>query len=530
MSKKPEQDRAVQRAIGALREEIRESLSGRLPPRSELASRLHTSLRTVDSAMKALEREGLLDIVNGKGTFVRKHHAHAPSCDTSARALARTIRLAIEQGTYAPGSPLPKVEYFVLTNSCARNTVTQALRLLARQGYAHKKRNRWYSGRAHRPSRRGTNHPARAAHRPVVLIVVESYPAWRELFSSHNYPFMLSFCAELTAHGIHYDIVQKGGASSSAHAFPTGFREIAAHIRKLDARLRGILIVRFTKSADIGSLQEWITWLGRFGKKLVWHDWEDNTPSRMQLDLPRKNFYRCAPDERALVRAALEQLVANGHQHIGIMRCGRLEGQNWYVRRMQVLEEAVRESFPVLRIHHVRQDENIWHQGDMYYRNPLEQEDLMLAHADAVAADLGGALRSAPGKTARRRFREEMARRMPSLTALLSSPDITAVIAPNQWHAVNYYHWCVLMGLRVPRDISILSFDNWLPFSRHPLSTIDQKLDSLGFRAAHLFIEDIPVKADARGNVHCDPVCIDRGSIGPPRPAGPALTNFSSAR
>jgi DNA-binding LacI/PurR family transcriptional regulator len=69
---------------------------------------------------------------------------------------------------------------------------------------------------------------------------------------------------------------------------------------------------------------------------------------------------------------------------------------------------------------------------------------------------------------------------------LKRAPEITAVIATNDDMAYGAIHACADAGLRVPDDISIIGFDDYLN-SKHcnpPLTTIRQPLDELGYRAA----------------------------------------------
>jgi DNA-binding LacI/PurR family transcriptional regulator len=61
----------------------------------------------------------------------------------------------------------------------------------------------------------------------------------------------------------------------------------------------------------------------------------------------------------------------------------------------------------------------------------------------------------------------------PTPSALLDDLGVTAILAPNDYFAHQYYHWLRAAGLRLPEDVSLLSFDNnrySLPFS---ISSID---------------------------------------------------------
>jgi DNA-binding LacI/PurR family transcriptional regulator len=61
----------------------------------------------------------------------------------------------------------------------------------------------------------------------------------------------------------------------------------------------------------------------------------------------------------------------------------------------------------------------------------------------------------------------------------------------------------------------MVSFDNSAESVYIPLSTIDFGLPRLGYLAAHIFINDIPVHADHEGNIAGLCTLVDQGSIGP---------------
>jgi len=90
--------------------------------------------------------------------------------------------------------------------------------------------------------------------------------------------------------------------------------------------------------------------------------------------------------------------------------------------------------------------------------------------------------------------------------------DITAIIAPNDMVGRSYLSVLDLLGCRVPEDISVLGFDNWFRFSFFPLSTVDFGLASLGYRALHTILGDIP-DLDREHEIAATPYVEDRGSV-----------------
>jgi len=92
----------------------------------------------------------------------------------------------------------------------------------------------------------------------------------------------------------------------------------------------------------------------------------------------------------------------------------------------------------------------------------------------------------------------------------------TAIIAGNDFFARDYYYWFTIMGIGIPDRISMISFDNQPEFFTYPMSTIDFGFSRLGYQAAHILIGDIPMHADAEGQLPGACTLVDRGSIGPP--------------
>jgi DNA-binding LacI/PurR family transcriptional regulator len=69
----------------------------------------------------------------------------------------------------------------------------------------------------------------------------------------------------------------------------------------------------------------------------------------------------------------------------------------------------------------------------------------------------------------------------------------TAIIARNDFTAIGALHAMQELGIRVPRDMSIVSFDN-TPISAHttpPLTTVAQPISEQGSRAARCLLDRI---------------------------------------
>jgi DNA-binding LacI/PurR family transcriptional regulator len=71
--------------------------------------------------------------------------------------------------------------------------------------------------------------------------------------------------------------------------------------------------------------------------------------------------------------------------------------------------------------------------------------------------------------------------------------------------------------LRIPEDLSLISFDNSSESMIFPLASIDPGFSYLGYRAAHVFIGDVAIAADRSGSVPSQFRLVNRGSLAPPK-------------
>jgi DNA-binding LacI/PurR family transcriptional regulator len=103
---------------------------------------------------------------------------------------------------------------------------------------------------------------------------------------------------------------------------------------------------------------------------------------------------------------------------------------------------------------------------------------------------------------------------IPVITWILNQPEITAVLASNDWQGRKLHTWLTDLGVRVPEEISLLSFDNYRSKYWHPLTSVDFGFDSLGYAAFHTILGDIPIKHDRKGNIKPVARVVHKGSVG----------------
>jgi DNA-binding LacI/PurR family transcriptional regulator len=96
------------------------------------------------------------------------------------------------------------------------------------------------------------------------------------------------------------------------------------------------------------------------------------------------------------------------------------------------------------------------------------------------------------------------------------------VLAANDWMAMGILKACRTRGLRVPRDISIVGFDDiaFANLTDPPLSTVCLPRDELGRRAVEALMLSLQARSDHPPEVQVPTHFVPRGTTGPAAGAG----------
>jgi DNA-binding LacI/PurR family transcriptional regulator len=90
----------------------------------------------------------------------------------------------------------------------------------------------------------------------------------------------------------------------------------------------------------------------------------------------------------------------------------------------------------------------------------------------------------------------------------------TAVVFPRDVAARGYLRALDRMSVRVPTEISTLSFDNHLDSTVFPCNTVDFGAEELGYQAFHALSGITPITRNCRdGSIAVVPAVVDRGSV-----------------
>ncbi|MBD3393125.1 MAG: GntR family transcriptional regulator [Chitinivibrionales bacterium] len=510
----------AERIAATIEETLRANPGLPVPSVREIVRESEVAKNTAVAALRILSSRGLVKLRNRRRPVRLDIPGESFSDHTSAGRFARNVRDKIDDGILRAGDTLPKQLHYILTDHVSGSTVSRAMSILSSEGLIHRQGKRWAVGP--QPAAPAPGYKARE-EKPVVLILVQGYDFWRDLFTMHSNLMISTFCTELKRFGHEYLVVQKeiAQAPTVVHAdrratsrdfFAAGRADILKTIQKLGDRYRGTFVVVHQK--DLDDMRDWVSWLGQFDRPVVFLDIENRLPHLDRRTVGRRAFFRCYSEERALVRLAVSALADRGHRSAALIVPNRFAREDWLINRRELIADLCRQA---------RLDLTVWEHNERLWLIGREPEynllydymgiNPMFNHVDSIRESIRAAHPKATRARREKLLSQELARTVPSLTPLLKPNRATALIAANQWAAVNYLYWLKNVGIAVPKDLSLVAFDNYLYFSREPVTTVDQKLEDIAYKAAHIFVGDIPIRADRRGNIATVPELIDRGSI-----------------
>jgi DNA-binding LacI/PurR family transcriptional regulator len=337
-------------------------------------------------------------------------------------------------------------------------------------------------------------------------VVVPNYYAWRFFLTSpHFNRFFARFREELNEFGLDWSVAFAHKSGRGTTMFPSGMNEVLSMATAQSDGYRGLLV-----AGNLSNTRNWREWLVRFkstGKPSVFYC-SDGTTARSISDvsLP-KNCFRAFFDERAAEALVLSRLVQAGHREAVYIRTDADEG-NWQTRRHDGLRETGARHTPSLGMRLVDESERLAGDGTFPDTSMME---LAAGGRRAGVEPLERSRLTLPRKAAQKALRQGFSH----LARLLGRRGTTAVMAPNDAHAANIMLSLGILGVRIPKDMSLVSFDNDPLTAHYPITTVDLGLQGLAYSLAHLFIGDIPVASDKNRNIVSKPFMSDRGSVGP---------------
>lgn len=504
-----------------------------LPDLKELAQRLNCTYSVLASAIRILLNRGFLA---KKGHTIRPVSSESSANRGRWKLLSDSIEKEILSGMRKAGEHLPKKNYFASKFHMSNTTILKAFQFCAEQGLLHKEGRSWVVGKKEREG------PFEGSP-PVVLVLENRIGRFHSMYTIRTRRFSPSFQEEARKCGIRLTFGLTETWAAPSGTLPRGKEEIMSLVSRLGYRYRGTLIV--ATKGEFEELDDFVSLLGSTGQPVVWVDTHDTGVSRSTRP---KQFRRAHFSEDAALFSALRHLVEYGHRTIGFSYNPRVP---WQVCRYQKILDIVRRKGMPLKVVTNPRPKTLWerlsegsiernvdrlqHEGPPILAESLNWlvnhvEDFYesvkyIAQLHGIHGEIG-LIKCSEHLSRRGLCKEDRAAVFSHVLAVAESPILvpflrdsapTAIIAPNDHHARTMYFWLRNAGVQIPRDISVLSFDNYEQFLEIPISTVDFGFGYLGYAALHAILGDIPVKMTQNGDICAQPHVVDRGSVGYPR-------------
>jgi hypothetical protein len=418
---------------------------------------------------------------------------------TSAFRLFEKLKDMILNGHYQIGNVLPKVDYFVLSEHVSPTTVCETLRLLSGENLIHRRGKKWLVGPQRRDEGAGGERISTREGGLNVLLLLSTYDGWREATRVwHIHRFINELRLQLAPYGVAMRMAFTTPGTS--RFFPSGHDAVAAHVKSMgNSYAATVAIISHFITPDY---RDWISQLCLLKKPVILFD-----PGDIDAGLTRdtvggmKNFYRLYHDETQMVSVAMEKLARHGHSRIGIGYIDR-EFQEWTVQRLSRLKDCIAKSFPDITLHTVEHTEDAW------------KESSWVSPDDFTAKYAGGQGQHGAYSIGAKKA-EAIRKSIPSFMSLIDA-NVTALLAANDQYARRYYSLLQALGISVPNDISMISFDNDPEAAAYPITCVDRGVTYLSYMAARIIAGDIPVRINPDGLIDAHPTLCERGSVATP--------------
>ena len=360
-------------------------------------------------------------------------------------------------GKLRAGDALPKISEIAERIQASYTTVVAELRRAEEQGYVHKKGRAWILGQRQEESNLYTSGPP---SKPTILMLQHNLGTWRSMAFEPRYSsFFHAFERESNRFGIPSKAVFTGYGDHSFLGLPVGLDAILQEAKNLGNLYQGVVIP--FRLQRIPGFLKWCKSLADLGKPVVWFDRNGVRPSQLTHI---EGFYRVFHDETKGLHVALKALKESGHQKV------------LYVG-----------------------NQNLW--------SP-QRGELLAVEAEKLGLQLKSIVLGKE-KVREGRFEKQFKKRV-------MQRKETALVVANDFETNQLLPWLLEQGLKVPQDLSIVSFDNYSRIFAHPFSTVDFGLDYLGYASFHLLSKFVPVNKAKQGEVISEPFVVDKGTIGPP--------------
>jgi DNA-binding GntR family transcriptional regulator len=529
----------AERIAQQLEDDLQEYTSLYLPTIRDMSEHYNVSLKTMHSAVQLLKKRNIISGCRGRRMELLKNKPERPLPErqSSDDRLLYYLRKRIQNGIYPVGHSLPKISFLMSELGVSDRTVSKAYSILERENLVYRKGRSWIVGY---PQKSLTVEILRSP--PVIILLLAQEHGWQIINqAARNGKFCKSFEREAEAHGLQIYPVFHNETKILPEVFPAGEAQLRKTIRRFDHRYMGTLIVGSHR--EINVLDTVIDELLSTSKPVVWFDRfnEKNVHSH-----PAKMFTRCTfPENEEIVRA-VSFLKEMGHSHIALPLVWK-ERSGWRKRRAESIErEADRQGLHIYRIENplcygnkpIPQEELEKSCQALNEHGNLTMKKLLQRYSGENSYDIVRNIFLPEGKLPlfpTNDFLHLFSLDISSTLSALEQEDytqsaiffnvmlarskgydrITAILAPCDFDAYHIYFWLKSAGFSVPKDFSLLSFENIFtpkPFPL-PITSVDYGSDQLGYGAFHSIFRDIALRKEKDGTIYSQPRVVRRGSV-----------------
>jgi DNA-binding LacI/PurR family transcriptional regulator len=228
-------------------------------------------------------------------------------------------------------------------------------------------------------------------------------------------------------------------------------------------------------------------------------------------------FYSILQNNESAISSVLKTLSGMGHRKIG-MPYFQQSQESWRphfsLTRKNLFSRAAANDFPEINLITTKMagaipggaDEKIWN-ARQWTSSLHMMEDLLARIAEKKDRHPSSAVTSA------RPSREDIIAYMPFLAKLITEDGITAIVGSNDYYSCQFYVWLSYLNINVPRDISLISFDNSALIRQYPIATVDWGYAHMAYCAVHILVGDIPIAHNSEKVMYSKTRLIDRGSL-----------------
>jgi len=493
--------------------------SARLPTIYELARKFDVPRLWIQTIVRQLRDEGVLKVSRRGGITLKRFENHPAAQPLLSRedALYRLVRSRIESGAYRLGQPLPKTGLIAKSERVCTANVGHVYRRLVTERLVSR------VGRTFIVGPGGLHGYPQSSHQGKCVLMIELSEFTEEdiLLPAWIMPFAQSFMREMSLYGVEprTAFISRSSTRKTPWPIPAGKSAIGKLIDDLGGRLLGTLVICIGSQVGLRyglSMFSFLEWLCRFEKPVVYFDSPDDAgadsrrPRAHQYyrrlvagPLMQEHFFRCYPDYDRSESLPVEALSELGHRIAGYCDLGR--SSLWLRLRQLKIVNAAAELSPPLRIVSSRECPPLFTlRPDL--RSHEFAEDIRRFFPGRIVRNINAAFAAIGSDQWVFSDLPEKYKSLVHLTshlgALVTHPGLTALVAPADRHAKLYYRWLQTAGIKVPQELSLISFDDrqerLYPYS---ISSVNFGLDELGYSAFHLLLGDSPLKPDALRSV-----------------------------